>query len=160
MQAVAPRPAARRYSAPNTETMLSRLRAKNTYSTATVRDEASHLHTMVESVIIDAKASSYPFRYNQPHDRVTYEDAPVTLLEPDHFLCHQPNPIRLADWEGWAIERGLYFFGEWVERYQPLLACNDPDESLKRGGLLVASYGRGTYVYAAYSFFRQLPAGE
>jgi hypothetical protein len=70
------------------------------------------------------------------------------------------QPDALADWEGWAIEWGLSFFGEWDERYQPLLACNDPDESLKRGGLLVASYGRGIYVYAAYSFFHQLPAGE
>jgi LmbE family N-acetylglucosaminyl deacetylase len=101
----------------------------------------------------------YPFRYNQPHDRVTYEDAPVTLLELDHFLFHQPNPIRLEDWAGWVIERGLYFFGEWDEHYQPLLACNDPGENSKQGGMLVASYGRGTYVYTAYSFFRQLPAG-
>src|SRR5918996_1527835 len=29
----------------------------------------------------------------------------------------------------------------------------------QRGGLMVASYGRGTYVYAAYSFFRQIPEG-
>jgi hypothetical protein len=77
-----------------------RARPTSTDFATALHDEASHLRKMVESVIIDAKASSYPFRYNRPHDRVTYEDAPVTLLEPDHFLCHQPTPIRLADWEG------------------------------------------------------------
>ena len=31
-------------------------------------------------------------------------------------------------------------------------------ESLK-GGLLRAQYGKGTYIYTGYAFFRQLPAG-
>ena len=28
-----------------------------------------------------------------------------------------------------------------------------------KGGLLRAQYGKGTYIYAGYAFFRQLPAG-
>jgi hypothetical protein len=35
----------------------------------------------------------------------------------------------------------------------------DPGEELKRGALLQAQYGRGTYVYAPLALFRQLPAG-
>jgi len=101
----------------------------------------------------------YPFEYSQPHDRVTSEDAPVTILEPDHFLFNQPNDINLADFEGWVHDRGLYFFGQWDKRYEPLLACSDLGEEPKEGGLLVTSYGRGTYIYTGYSFFRQLPAG-
>ena len=27
------------------------------------------------------------------------------------------------------------------------------------GGLLRAQYGKGTYIYTGYAFFRQLPAG-
>jgi hypothetical protein len=27
------------------------------------------------------------------------------------------------------------------------------------GGLLQAAYGKGTFTYAAYAFYRQLPAG-
>ena len=100
----------------------------------------------------------YPFSYSQPHDRVTSEDAPVTILEPDHYLFSQPNVIGPADFEGWVHDRGLYFFGEWDKRYKPLLACNDLNEEPKKGGLLVASYGRGTFIYTGYSFFRQLPA--
>jgi hypothetical protein len=40
-----------------------------------------------------------------------------------------------------------------------LLACNDPGEAPQKGGLLVAQYGKGVYIYTGYAFFRQLPAG-
>ena len=44
-------------------------------------------------------------------------------------------------------------------RYSPLLESHDPGESEQRGGELIATIGRGTYVYTAYAWFRQLPAG-
>src|SRR5262249_31908701 len=106
-----------------------------------------------------AGLTPYPFRYHQPHDRVTHEHAPVTLLDPSHLVFHQPNKITAADFADWVHDRGLYFFGEWDKRYQPLLACNDPGEEPRRGGFLAASYGRGTYLYTGYSLFRQLSAG-
>ena len=40
-----------------------------------------------------------------------------------------------------------------------MLACSDPGEDEKLGGLLVGSYGRGLYAYCGYTLFRQLPAG-
>jgi LmbE family N-acetylglucosaminyl deacetylase len=101
----------------------------------------------------------YPFSFSQPHDRVTSADAPVTILEPDHYLFTQPNAINPADFKGWVHDRGLYFFGEWDKRYKPFLACNDLNEEPKKGGLMLTSYGRGTFIYTGYSFFRQLPAG-
>jgi hypothetical protein len=101
----------------------------------------------------------YPFCYNQPHDRVTDEHAPVTILNPNHNLVNRPNAITGADFEGWVHDRGMYFFGQWAEQYEPVLACNDLGEDPKHGGLLVAGYGQGTYVYTGYSFHRQLPAG-
>jgi hypothetical protein len=101
----------------------------------------------------------YPFRYNEPHDRVTDEGAPVRILDPEHSLFNVPNQIVDQDFDGWVGERGRYFFGEWDRRYRPLLACADPGEDPKRGGLMVADYGRGTFVYCGYSLYRQLPAG-
>jgi hypothetical protein len=101
----------------------------------------------------------YPFQFHQPHDRVTYEGAPVKILEPEHFLFDQPNLITTADFDVWVRDRGLYFFGTWDKRYKPLLACSDLGEEPKKGGLLITSYGRGTFIYTGYSFFRQLPAG-
>jgi LmbE family N-acetylglucosaminyl deacetylase len=101
----------------------------------------------------------YPFRFRQPHDRVTWPGAPVTVLQPDHPLMTQPNRIRGADFEGWVHDRGLYFFGEWDRRYVPVLEAHDPDEEPHAGGFLAAAYGRGAYIYMAYSLFRQLAAG-
>lgn len=101
----------------------------------------------------------YPFRYHQPHDRVTAPEALVTLLDPAHPLFQFPNALSNADFEGWVVDRGLYFFGEWDRRYVPLLASNDQGEEPQRGGLMVAAYERGTYIYTAYSLFRQIPAG-
>ncbi|MGE5274356.1 MAG: PIG-L family deacetylase [Verrucomicrobiota bacterium] len=104
-------------------------------------------------------ATPFPFRYSEPHDRVTFETAPVRILQPDHVLFNFPNTIGADDFSGWVRDRGMYFFGEWDDHYEPLLACADPGESEKLGGLLVASYGRGTYIYCGYTIFRQLAAG-
>jgi LmbE family N-acetylglucosaminyl deacetylase len=94
------------------------------------------------------------------HDRVVDEAAPVTILVPDHPALRRPNRVSERDWEGWVQERGLYFARTWDPGYSPLLETHDEGEVEQRGGLLVASVGRGTYVYTGLSFFRQLPAGN
>jgi LmbE family N-acetylglucosaminyl deacetylase len=95
-----------------------------------------------------------------PHYRVTDENSAVTLLVPDHPAFNVPNRIGPSDFGGWVQERGLDFASEWdTEHLVPLVACSDPGESPLRGGLLVARYGRGYFVYTGLSFFRQLPAG-
>ncbi len=48
---------------------------------------------------------------------------------------------------------------QWDSNFKPLLSCHDPGEQPQKGGLLKAEYGKGVYIYAAYAFFRQLPAG-
>jgi hypothetical protein len=47
----------------------------------------------------------------------------------------------------------------WDSRYRSLMESHDPGESPLPGGMLRAAYGKGTYIYTAYSFFRQLPHG-
>ncbi|HEX9727687.1 MAG TPA: PIG-L family deacetylase [Gemmatimonadales bacterium] len=96
---------------------------------------------------------------NRPHDRITDETAPVTILDPAHPAFVFPNRIEDGDWDGWPQERGLYFAGTWDSAYTPLLEMTDPDRPPIRGGLLVAALGKGTYVYTGLSFFRALPAG-
>jgi hypothetical protein len=93
------------------------------------------------------------------HDRVTDENAPVTLLKPAHPVFRVPNRIGPDDWAGWVQERGLYFAHSWDPAYAPLLETHDPGEGPLEGGLLVARVGKGSYVYTGLSFFRQLPAG-
>jgi len=91
--------------------------------------------------------------------RVTVEEAPVTILEPSHPLFQSPNRITAADFDGWVQERGTYFMESWDSQYKPMLESHDPGEEPLRGGMLLASYGRGYYLYTGYTWFRQLPEG-
>lgn len=95
-----------------------------------------------------------------PRQRVTDENASVTLLVPDHPAFNAPNRLTPADFDGWVQERGLNFPVTWdQEHFEALLACSDAGEPPLKSGLLVAHYGKGYFVYTGLSFFRQLPAG-
>jgi LmbE family N-acetylglucosaminyl deacetylase len=100
-----------------------------------------------------------PYPAELSRARVSVEDAPVDILAPGDEVFHSPNPITARDFDGWVQERGLYFMDKWDEHFEPLLACHDPGEDTQKGGLLKARYGKGTYIYTGYAFFRQLPAG-
>lgn len=100
----------------------------------------------------------YPMN-NSDEDRITVEDSPMEILDPTHPVFNNPNRITPADFEGWVQERGLYFMREWDPRYEALLSGHDPGETPKKGGMLITRYGKGWYVYTAYAWFRQLPAG-
>ena len=91
--------------------------------------------------------------------RVTVEDAPVKILVPAHPVFNFPNKITDADFSGWVQERNAYAFSMWDSRYVPLLECADPGEPPVRGAEVYADVGKGRYIYTAYSWFRQLPAG-
>ena len=101
----------------------------------------------------------YPVTINRPHDRVTDENAAVAILAPGSPVFAAPNVIGPADFEGWVQERGLYFPGEWDDRFTPVMEMADPGEDPKRGALLVAEVGDGLYVYTGLALFRQFPAG-
>jgi hypothetical protein len=100
-----------------------------------------------------------PYDLHLSGDRVTDENAAVTFLAPDNPVLNTPNKITAADFAGWVQERGIYFPNQWDEHFTPILACGDPGESPLKGGLLVAQYGKGYFVYTGLVFFRQLPAG-
>jgi LmbE family N-acetylglucosaminyl deacetylase len=100
-----------------------------------------------------------PFSAELSRARVSVEEAPVDILAPEDGVFHYPNEITARDFDGWVQERGLYFMDKWDEHFKPLLSCHDPGEDAQKGGLLRAQYGKGTYIYTGYSFFRQLPAG-
>ncbi len=100
-----------------------------------------------------------PYSAELSRARVSVEDAPVEILAPDDPVFQTPNKITARDFDGWVQERGLYFMDKWDDHLQALLACHDPGEGPQKGGLLKAQYGKGTYIYVGYAFFRQLPAG-
>jgi len=100
-----------------------------------------------------------PYPLEISRDRVTDEHAEVRILAPNHPLMNIPNKITPKDFEGWVQERGLYFPKNWDPAWIPILSSNDPKEKPLDGGLLVANFGKGYFIYTSYSWFRQLPAG-
>ena len=113
-------------------------------------------YNVASSALAD-RIGPYPLTIGR--DRVTVESAPVTFPVPGHPLLTFPNRISSKDFEGWVQERGLYFASSWDERYEAILSSHDPGEPDRKGGLLYAPYGKGAFIYAAYAWFRQLPAG-
>ena len=100
-----------------------------------------------------------PYPVTASGERVSVEEAPVEILAPGNKILQYPNPITAKDFDGWVQERGLYFMNDWDQHYTPLLSSHDPGEEPLKGGLLVTQYGKGTYIYSGYAFFRQLPVG-
>ncbi|HEY2843991.1 MAG TPA: hypothetical protein VGJ09_10080, partial [Bryobacteraceae bacterium] len=105
-----------------------------------------------------AHIGPYPIRISR-NDRVTIEEAPVTFPNPQLRLLHAPNEITSADFDGWVQERGLYFSDQWDPKYLSVLESHDTGEMPLPGGMLYAPYGKGVYIFSAYDWFRELPAG-
>ena len=103
--------------------------------------------------------SFLPHNLNISRNRVSEENAPVTIINPKHPALNIPNKITLKDFDGWVQERGLYFPNEWSENYETLITSNDKGEEPNDGGILISKIGRGHFIYTSYSWFRQLPAG-
>ena len=103
-----------------------------------------------------------PYPFTVPggnHYRITVEDAPATFPHADSPLLQAPNHIGPQDFEGWVQERALYVATKWDEHYQTVLSSHDPGEEPMEGGELWTRYGKGVYIFTAYAWFRQLPAG-
>ncbi|WP_143310844.1 PIG-L family deacetylase [Chitinophaga vietnamensis] len=100
-----------------------------------------------------------PYPFNLSRDRVTDENAAVHFIDPKDPVLHYPNDITAGDFDGWVQERGLYYPSGIDKSYDKLFTMHDKNEPALDGSTIVASYGKGRYVYTALSFFRQLPAG-
>jgi LmbE family N-acetylglucosaminyl deacetylase len=100
-----------------------------------------------------------PYKLILGNERITDETAPVTFLEPGHPLLNSPNKMGQEDFANWIQERGLYYPKDWDAQFHALLQSNDPGEAPLKGGLLVADYGRGHYIYTSMVWYRELRAG-
>lgn len=101
----------------------------------------------------------YPYKLGARAEEVSEEDSKITILDSTNPIFNWPNKITLADFDGWVEERGSKWMSTWDERYKPLLECHDREQAPQKGGMMYTQYGKGTFVYAAYAFYRQLPAG-
>ncbi|MXN90487.1 LmbE family protein [Flavobacterium sp. Sd200] len=99
----------------------------------------------------------YPLRISGK--RVTDENASVKFLDPAQKVLNYPNKITANDFKGWVQEQGLYYPDDWAKEFTPVFSSHDKGEEALKGGLLVAQYGKGHYIYTGLSFFRELPEG-
>ena len=101
----------------------------------------------------------YPYVMGQRAEEVSEEDAKITVLDPANPVFAGPNRITAADFDHWVEERGSKWMNTWDSQYKALLESHDRGQAPQSGGMLQARYGKGTFTYAAYAFYRQLPAG-
>lgn len=101
----------------------------------------------------------YAITLARPAQRVTDENAPVTVLDPRSPLLNTPNRITSADFTDWVQERATYMPSTFDPHWKTLLRMNDPGEPPNDAAILVAPLGKGVVEYVTLALFRQLPAG-
>jgi LmbE family N-acetylglucosaminyl deacetylase len=151
------------------KTIVVGVRAYNTHENSTYINQQLNEYVKQGGVVVMQYITTAglktknigPYPLTIGRDRVTEENAIVQMLQPDNSLFNIPNKITSSDWENWTQERGLYFASSWDnEKYTALLSMNDTNEPEKKGSLLLASYGKGYFIYTGLSFFRQIPYGN
>jgi hypothetical protein len=103
-----------------------------------------------------------PYPASVTAERISDETTAIQVLAPGHALFTTPNRIAADDWAGWVQERGIQLLAQGDPRYQELLAATDPfpyNAGEKRGLLVEAKVGKGTWTYVGLALFRQVPAG-
>lgn len=135
------------------------LQDNNDYLLAYVRNGGRLVVQYGQAEMQRAGVMPYPITLAPRAERVTDENAPVTFTDPRSPLLNSPNKISQDDFNGWVQERASYMPSTFDSHYRSMLAMNDPGEQPNRAAILVAPYGRGTYIYVPLALFRQLPAG-
>jgi hypothetical protein len=106
------------------------------------------------------RAKISPYNFDISRTRVTDENAEVKILDPNHSVLHFPNEITQDDFKGWIQERSTYHATNFDRKnFETVFSMHDPGEAADDGSLIIAHYGKGTFVYSGLVFFRQLPAG-
>jgi hypothetical protein len=135
------------------------LRAYNPRLLQFVRDGGTMLVQYGQQEMARPGMMPYPVSFTRSAQRVTLEEAPVTVRDPKAQVLNWPNRIDERDWADWVQERSLYMPSVIDKQYAAPLEMHDPGEPENTGAILTTRYGKGTYVYTTLSLFRQFPAG-
>ncbi|HEV8283429.1 MAG TPA: PIG-L family deacetylase [Chitinophagaceae bacterium] len=106
------------------------------------------------------RARISPYNFDISRTRITNENAEVKFLNPDLTVLNFPNKITQDDFKGWIQERSIYHASNFDKNnFEAVFSMHDPGENDDDGSLIIARYGKGTFVYTGLVFFRELPAG-
>jgi hypothetical protein len=102
----------------------------------------------------------FPVAFARPMaERVMMEDAAVTALDARARLLNWPNTIREDDWSNWAGERTGPMPTTADPRYAAVVEMHDPGEKHNRNAILVATVGKGRFIYTSLALQRQIANG-
>ncbi|MCH5597390.1 hypothetical protein [Niabella ginsengisoli] len=103
------------------------------------------------------KSKIGPYDFSITRNRITDENAKVTIMAPSHKVFNFPNKITDKDFEHWIQERSIYHAGGWDSNFKPLLSMADPGEGAEEGSLITAKYGKGNFTYTGLVFLESCP---
>ena len=92
-------------------------------------------------------------------DQVTMSSAPVAPVDTRHRLLNWPNRITAPDWSEWVADRATSIPSTVDGRYGRVVEMHDPDQPANRNTILVASVGKGTFIYSSITFAQQVTNG-
>lgn len=102
----------------------------------------------------------FPLALTTPYpDQVAMSNAPVTALAAGTRLLTWPNRITDPDWSEWVGDRATMIPSSVDARYARMVEMHDPDAPQNRNTLLVATLGKGTFIYTSITFSQQIANG-
>ncbi|MFH1191196.1 MAG: glycoside hydrolase family 3 N-terminal domain-containing protein [Candidatus Omnitrophota bacterium] len=96
----------------------------------------------------------YPLRIS--FDRLSNENIPVKILVPGHPLFNYPNKITAGDFKEWVQDRANITASEYSDKYIELTSSFSCSGKAVKGAYLSARYGKGSYIFTTYAWYRQL----
>ncbi len=100
----------------------------------------------------------YPLSFDSTPGRVSDPAAPVRFIDRTSPLLNWPNVITAGDFENWSDERARGVPTAFDSRYRTLLSVGEPGQSPTAATILVATVGKGRFIYTSLSLDRQLTA--
>ncbi len=97
-----------------------------------------------------------PYPLKMSFERISNENIPVEILTPGHRLFNYPNKITAGDFEGWVQDRANMTAFEYSDKYIELTSCFSCSGKVFKGAYLFARYGKGSYIFTTYAWYRQL----
>lgn len=110
--------------------------------------------------LLECGSRFIPYPLALSTERVALETAPVRIAEETHPVVTLPNKLTPRDFEGWSFERASSVALFWGDGYSAPLETGDPGEEARRGVLLVARHGDGSFIYSALALSPQLLDGH
>ncbi len=109
-------------------------------------------------ILCGSRFAPYPLALSA--ERIASEAAAVKIVDDAHPIVTSPNKLTPKDFEGWSFERASSVALRWADEYSGPLETGDPGEDARRGVLLVARHGEGSFIYLSLALRPQLSDGN